>query len=91
MSAGQHVQAEIHYELDIVGGPMKFATSSELLSLESGCTAIVRVVTSFGSVISREVVAIVGSATGLGTNEMMNLREFVQNGGRLRLGKGMRP
>jgi hypothetical protein len=88
------VAASIGYEMRIVSGPLKFATGGQLHSLDArDYTVIMRVVYSYGSRITSAIVAVIGSCGSdcSHVDEMLNLREFIKNGGRLDLGPELRP
>lgn len=73
------VAAQVTYWLE-AAGPCRFASNGRLLEWEGG-TAIVRKVQVGDAYISSEIVAIVGSATGYGPSEVINLRDYLEAGG----------
>lgn len=73
------IEAQVSYWLE-PSGPCKFSSNGKLYDWAGG-TAIVRRVCVGDAYISSEIVAIVGSGTGLGPSEVLNLRDYLQAGG----------
>lgn len=79
MSEGQSVGAQVYYELRSQPGTIKLGVEGQLHVFERGAAAIVMVVVMDNIIMSEKVVAVIEDI------ELMRLRSFVQQGGRLRL------
>ena len=87
-----HVGAQVYYELRIVGGPLKFSAAGYLYDLDGrDYTAIVRVVQCGARILNEETVAIVGSASGSWSSTMLQLRDYLNARGLIRISRDLMP
>jgi hypothetical protein len=87
----KHIQASIRYEVRLEGGPRTFKIRGMTIELaaDDDAMVLVRMTLSGRATIDERIVGLIGGEWRADAREVINLREFLQDGGVIGLSKAL--